>query len=134
MEKRKSLILVDAIVQEYTLSLPVLQMAIGGTEWIIIILMGLFLLFGSKKLPEISRTLGRAAGEYDKARELFRREMENATRMAEQPKSYLMGPKITAPVGSEREKLEQIASSLGIDYRGKTDEQLRLLISERMKG
>jgi sec-independent protein translocase protein TatA len=54
--------------------------------------------------------------------------------MAEQPKSYIMGPKITAPVGSEREKLEQISSSLGIDYRGKTDEQLRLLISERMKG
>jgi sec-independent protein translocase protein TatA len=109
-------------------------MAIGGTEWIIIILMGLFLLFGSKKLPEISRTLGKAAGEYDKARELFRREMENATRIAEEPKSYLMGPKITAPVGSEHEKLEQIASSLSIDYRGKTDEQLRLLISEKMKG
>ena len=95
MEKRKSLILVDAMVQQYILSLPVLQMAIGGTEWIIIILMGLFLLFGSKKLPGNIKNIGEGNGEYDKARELFRREMENATRIAEEPKSYLMGPKIT---------------------------------------
>lgn len=109
-------------------------MGIGGTEWVIIILMGLFLLFGSKKLPELSRMMGKAAAEYDKARELFRKEMENATRIAEEPKSYIFGPKITAPVSSEREKLEQIAGSLGIDSIGKTDAQLRFLISERMRG
>jgi hypothetical protein len=42
-------------------------------------------------------------------------------------------PKITGPVASEREKLETIAVSLGIDdYDGLTDEQLRMLISKRM--
>ena len=60
-----------------------------------------------KKITGNIKNIGKATGEYDKARELFRREMENATRIAEEPKSYLMGPKITAPVGSEREKLEQ---------------------------
>ena len=111
-------------------------MQIGGTEWLIIILMGLFLLFGSKKLPELSRTLGKAAGEYEKARHLFRKEIEYATREEEQhvlPQRY-MGPKITAPALSERQKLEEIASTIGIDHTGKTDDELRTLISEKMKG
>lgn len=120
-------------VQDQIMSTVVLQMAIGGTEWIIIALMGLFLLFGSKKLPAVSRTLGKAVSEYEKARELVRTEIENATRITEEPKKYFMGPKITSPVSSEREKLERIASSLGIDYIGKTDEELRLLISNRMQ-
>jgi hypothetical protein len=42
-------------------------------------------------------------------------------------------PKITGPVATEREKLETIAASLGIDdYAGLTDEELRTLISKRM--
>jgi hypothetical protein len=36
------------------------------------------------------------------------------------------------PVTSEREKLEEIAKSLGIDYVGKTDEQLRFQITEKI--
>ncbi|HET7345575.1 MAG TPA: twin-arginine translocase TatA/TatE family subunit [Nitrososphaeraceae archaeon] len=115
------------------MALSVLQMDIGGSEWIIIILMALFLLFGSKKLPEFSRAIGKASGEYEKTRELFRREMENAAETVEDPKRYFMLPKITAPVSSEREKLEVIASSLDIKYIGQTDEQLRLLILERIK-
>jgi sec-independent protein translocase protein TatA len=116
-----------------SMALSVFQMDIGGSEWIIIILMALFLLFGSKKLPEFSRAIGKASGEYEKARELFRREMENAAETVEDPKRYFMLPKITAPVSSEREKLEVIASSLDIKYIGQTDEQLRLLILEKIK-
>jgi sec-independent protein translocase protein TatA len=44
-----------------------------------------------------------------------------------------MLPKITAPVNSEREKLEVIANSLGVKHTGQSDEQLRLLILERIK-
>ena len=115
------------------MALSVLQMDIGGSEWIIIILMALILLFGSKKLPEFARAIGKATGEYEKAKELFRREMENAAETVEDPKRYFMLPKITAPVSSEREKLKLIASSLDIKYIGQTDEQLRLLILERLK-
>ena len=107
------------------ISLDAVIMEIGGTEWLIIILMALFLLFGSKRLPQLSRTLGRAAGEYEKARDLFRREIEYTSRA--------MGPKITAPVFSERKKLEEIASTIGVDHIGKTDDQLRTLISEKMQ-
>ena len=49
-----------------TMMISVFQMNIGGSEWVIIILVGLILLFGSKKVPEVSRTLGRAAARIRK--------------------------------------------------------------------
>lgn len=107
-----------------------LLLNIAGSEWIIIILLGLILLFGTKRLPQVSRTIGKAMGEYEKARQTFRREMEEAMEPA---RTMNRMPKITGPVATEREKLETIASSLGIDdYDGLTDEQLRTLISKRM--
>ena len=107
-----------------------LLMNIAGSEWIIIILLGLVLLFGTKKLPQFSRSIGKAVGEFEKAKTMFKREMEEA---ADHTRSARTIPKITGPVATEREKLEIIANSLGIDdYTGLTDEQLRMLISKRM--
>jgi len=103
---------------------------IAGTEWIIIILLGLVLIFGTKKLPQFSRNIGKAMGEYEKAREMFKREMEDA---AEKANNAVKMPTITGPVATEREKLETIASSIGIDdSAGLTDEELRNLIAKRM--
>ena len=115
------------------MSVDPLVMEIAGTEWLIIILMGLFLLFGSTKLPALTRTLGKATGEYEKARDLFRRELEYTTRGADTWNSVPIGPRITSPVSSERKKLEEIANTVGIDHVGKTDDQLRTLISEKMQ-
>ena len=36
-----------------------------------------------------------------------------------------MGPKITAPALSERQRFEEIASTIGMDHTGKTDDELR---------
>jgi sec-independent protein translocase protein TatA len=103
---------------------------IGGSEWIIIILFGLILLFGTKKLPQFSRTMGKAVGEYERAKEMFRHEMEQAAENARGDNKF---PKIMGPVATERKKLESIASSLGIEgHTGLTDEELRILISKRM--
>ena len=107
-----------------------LIMNIAGSEWIIIILFGLILLFGTKKLPQFSRTVGKAVGEYERAKEMFRHEMEQATENARGGNKF---PKVRGPVATERKKLESIASSLGIeDHAGLTDEELRVLISKRM--
>jgi len=104
-------------------------MNIAGSEWIIIVLLGLILLFGTKKLPQFSRTIGKAMGEYEKAREMFRREMEAATQQAVSSKI----PNISGPVATEREKLETIAASLGIeDYASLSDDELRTVITKRM--
>jgi sec-independent protein translocase protein TatA len=108
-----------------------LTMNIAGSEWIIIILFGLILLFGTKKLPQFSRTVGKAVGEYERAKERFRDEMQRAAENARGGDNRF--PKIRGPVATERKKLESIAGSLGIeDYAGLTDEELRILISKRM--
>jgi len=109
-----------------------IMMNIGGSEWIIIGLMALFLLFGSKKLPEFSKTLGKAIGEFEKARNITKGEILSHINQ-EKTKSAFSGFSIEGPVESERQKLEKIAQSLGISYGGINDEELRTLILEKMK-
>ena len=105
---------------------------IAGSEWAIIILLGLVLIFGAKRLPQFSRTIGKAVGEYEKARQQFQNEMQEAQEEVRRSAGMSKLPRITGPVATEREKLEKIASSLGIDYIGKSDEELRSLISQRI--
>jgi Sec-independent protein secretion pathway components len=100
-------------------------MNVGGSEWLMIGLLVVILLFGSKKLPEFSRTIGKAVGEFEKMRN------STLTQKIDQDSNYL-GPRVAGAVDNERHKLEVIAESLGIDYVNKNDEELRLLISERI--
>lgn len=101
------------------------QMNIGGSEWIIIGLLIVILLFGSKKLPEFSRTIGKAMGEFEKIRTMSLRQR------IDDDSNYL-GPRIVQAVDNERHKLEMLAESLGIDHVNKNDEELRLLILEKI--
>lgn len=100
-------------------------MNVGGSEWLMIGLLVVILLFGSKKLPEFSRTIGKAVGEFEKMRN------STLTQKIDQDSNYL-GPRVAGAVDNERHKLEVIADSLGIDYVNKNDEELRLLISDRI--
>ena len=100
-------------------------MSIGGSEWIIIGLLVVILLFGSKKLPEFSRTIGKAMGEFEKIRTMSLRQR------IDDDSNYL-GPRISQAVDNERHKLEMLAESLGIDHVNKNDEELRLLILEKI--
>lgn len=101
------------------------QMSIGGSEWIIIGLLVVILLFGSKKLPEFSRTIGKAIGEFEKVRTM------SLKQRIEDDSSYV-GPRIAHAVDNERHKLEMLAESLGINHLNKNDEELRLLILEKI--
>jgi sec-independent protein translocase protein TatA len=100
-------------------------MNVGGSEWIIIGLLIVILLFGSKKLPEFSRTMGKTVGEFEKMRAVSLRQK------IDQDSSYL-GPRIAGAVDNERHKLEMIAESLGIEHVNKNDQELRLLISNKI--
>lgn len=100
-------------------------MSIGGSEWIIIGLIVVILLFGSKKLPEFSRTIGKAMGEFEKIRTM------SLKQRIDDDSNYL-GPRIAQAVDNERHKLEVLAESLGIDHVNKNDEELRLLILEKI--
>lgn len=59
------------------------SLQIVGTEWIWIIFLVVFLLFGSKKLPELSRNLGKAMREIQKGRDEIEREFKVATSLPE---------------------------------------------------
>jgi len=100
-------------------------MSIGGSEWIIIGLLVVILLFGSKKLPEFSRTIGKAMGEFEKVRTM-------SLKQTIDDKSNYVGPRIAQAVDNERHKLEMLAESLGIDHINKNDEELRLLILDKI--
>jgi sec-independent protein translocase protein TatA len=100
-------------------------MSIGGSEWIIMGLLVVILLFGSKKLPEFSRTIGKAMGEFEKVRTMSLKQRFDA-------ESNYVGPRIAQAVDNERHKLEMLAESLGIDHANKNDEELRLLILDKI--
>ncbi|MEW6044249.1 MAG: twin-arginine translocase TatA/TatE family subunit [Thermoproteota archaeon] len=94
-----------------------------GSEWIVIIFVALLALLGTNRLPDVTKKLGRAVGEYNKTKN----EIQN--QLAGTMNANL---NITAPVQNERQKLEFIAKSLGIDFAGKTTEDLKQLISSKM--
>ena len=79
------------------------------TVILVVIAIGV-IIFGAKKIPDLARSLGRAQGDFEKARREARQEMNNARNN-------------DGSVG--REKLEQIADTLGISYSDKNDAQLR---------
>jgi sec-independent protein translocase protein TatA len=89
-----------------------MQMPVGY-EWILIIIIALILIFGVKKIPEVARSFGKASGEYEKAR-------FEAKRQLQQIKSQ--------GINLDREKLEDIADTLGIDHSNKSDNELRIAI------
>ena len=94
-----------------------------GSEWIIIIFVALIVLLGTNRLPEVSRKLGKIVGEYNKAKNDIQKQFKDGTN------SNL---NVLGPVQNEREKLDAIAKTIGIDSSNKSDEELRELISEKI--
>jgi sec-independent protein translocase protein TatA len=83
-----------------------------GYEWIFIIVIIVVIFFGVKKIPELARSFGKATAEYEKARIEAKKELEQ----------------IRGKDKMGREKLEELAESLGIDYTNKNDDDLRKAI------
>jgi sec-independent protein translocase protein TatA len=93
-------------------------MAIGPTEMILIVL-AVLILFGANKIPELARSLGKATGEFKKAKIETENELKNTeTSLKEKP--------------AENTKIKQMAKDLGIATEGKSDEQLLDEIQKKM--
>lgn len=95
----------------YGIQNAILQMP-TGYEFLIIIVIIVVLFFGVKKIPELARSFGKARAEYEKARIEAKKELDQ----------------IRGKDKVGREKLEEIAESLGIDYTNKNDDDLRKAI------
>jgi sec-independent protein translocase protein TatA len=82
-----------------------------GAQELIPIFAIIVLLFGASKLPELARSMGSSVGEFKKAQkesELNLREFEKSISEPSAPKT----------------KVQETAQKLGIEIRGKTDDQL----------
>lgn len=90
---------------------------IGGSEWILVILVIVIVIFGAKKIPEIARSFGKAKAEFEKGRIQSKNELD----------------KIKNEDSLNRERLESIADTLRIDYIGKDDESLKKDIDAALK-
>ena len=98
-----------------------------GSEWIIIIFVALILLFGTNKLPEAGKKIGKMVGEYNKAKT----EMQNQIKEYSNPDSKESNISINGPVQTERQKLEYMAKSRGINIENKTDSELKQVIESK---
>src|ERR671932_1429750 len=93
---------------------------VNGAEIIILVVVIAALFFGVKKIPELARSFGKATTEYEKARIEARREIQQLKKQN------------GTTTNIDREKLESIADTLGIDYSSKNDEDLKLLLKQKL--
>jgi sec-independent protein translocase protein TatA len=94
---------------------PVLLFGNVGTAEVIFILVLVLLLFGAQKIPDLARSLGKAQREFNRARQEF--EEDRPAKLAE----------------TDDERLRRAARDLGIEVEGKTMEQVRAAIAEKVK-
>jgi len=94
-----------------------------GSEWIIIIFVALVVLLGAKRLPEVARKFGKAAGEYNKTKNEVQNQFKDFSNT---------NLEVTGPIQNERQKLEKIAKSLGVDFNNKSDDELREIITSKI--
>ena len=98
-----------------------------GSEWMIIIFVALILLFGTNKLPEAGKKIGKIVGEYNKAKNGVQKQMKDYAESNSNNSSL----SVNGPVQTERQKLEYMAKSLGINIENKTDLELKQIIEAK---
>ena len=94
-----------------------------GTEWIMIIFITLFLLLGTNRFPEAAKKIGKIVGEYKKAKDTVEKQMKDVTKE---------NIEVSGPVKDERQKLDAMSKTLGIDSKSKSDEELREIIKNKI--
>lgn len=96
------------------------DIVIGGMEWILLVLVVVLLLFGAKKIPEFARSLGKAKAEFQRGQMIVEREIREERARDEQR-------------GKKKSKnVVEAAKALGIDTEGKSENELKKEIAERV--
>ena len=88
-----------------------------------IIFVALILLFGTNRFPDIAKKIGRLVGEYSNAKNQIENEMKDTTNQNLQ---------VSGPVKDERQKLDVMSKTLGIDSKSKSDEELKGIIKNKI--
>lgn len=91
-------------------------------EDLVLILAVAMLLFGSSKIPELARSLGKATGEFKKGQRETDLELKDFEKSIKESKSP----------SDNSSKIRTMAKDLGIATEGKSDEQLLDEIQKKM--
>ena len=89
----------------------------------IIIFVALILLLGTKRFPDAAKKIGKIVSEYKKAKDTVEKQMKDVT------KENL---EVSGPVKDERQKLDAMSKTLGIDSKSKSDEELKGIIKNKI--
>lgn len=95
-------------------------MAILESGPLIVILVVVLLLFGAAAIPKLARSLGQAKGEFSKAKQEF----DTAATTAERTTAATTGP--------TEAQVRQTARDLGIAEQGKSLDEVKLLIQQKL--
>ena len=108
----------------FKVKMPFVPLLLQGSEWLIVIVIVVVLIFGASRIPSLAKSLGRASGEFQKGKVESEMELKKIKEggSSGQPPSE----------GSEHDKLLKAAWELGISTEGKTDEQIRAEIKSHM--
>ena len=71
----------------------------------------------------MAKKIGKVVGEYNNAKNQIQNEMKDVAK-----ENF----EISGPVKDERKKLETMANTLGIDFKSKTDDELKKIIGTKM--
>lgn len=97
-------------------------LGLGNTE-LVVILVVFLLLFGASAIPKLARSMGRAKGEFGKAKREFAAEAAKAEGAAS----------AAAPApGPSEDQVRRTARELGIAEQGKSLDEVKALISEKL--
>lgn len=108
---------------------PILAFTVG-TQQILFVVFLAFLLFGANKIPELMRALGRAQGEFQKAKTDFEKEVK-ATKTTDAPPKAEPATE-EAGAGADIEATRQRAEELGIETEGKDIATLKREIADKV--
>lgn len=92
---------------------------IMGSEWIWLVLIVIILLFGARKIPDLAKGLGRARGEFEKGKQEAELELKKEQEQRREK--------------TQREKMEEAAKPLGINFENMNDEELREAINKAIE-
>ncbi|MCX9085365.1 MAG: twin-arginine translocase TatA/TatE family subunit [Candidatus Methanoperedens sp.] len=95
-----------------------------GTPEIIMIVIVVILLFGASKIPELAKSLGKATGEFKKAKNDIDAEIRDIGKPIKEGKPA---------ENTSSSKIRKMAQDLGIVTEGKSDEQLLDEIQNKTK-
>jgi sec-independent protein translocase protein TatA len=96
-----------------------------GPEEILLILVVILVFFGATKLPELARSMGQSMGEF-KVGQL------EAEKKYEIAKSQLSQQPVQTPDDIALTRAQRMAKNLGVDIKGKSDEQLLAEIENKL--